>query len=305
LNNNFSLVQKAFQDVSNVLPKSTLTHHSNLSWVERATRPSGIIGIQSFYPILGTDHSRFAIVHPSIDSLSACVIDDRYHQVDRTFSKTFESIGISGSGDYVVNFGVASIGSPLLEMHLELEDTDNSQELTIWQMDVNRDLGSFTVTDLRLMCNVLMDQYTFVNNVYGVSFPLTCSYEGVLPTTTERLPIGVVMPWNCEIQGAHIRLETPPGAHSDQNTMEIALVRVLGTDYETVTATNATFAWSDGYGHTHTLDAIASGAYQAQAGEYIYPIIVTPENPITDFPAQAAGLSVTLLVKQIHHGIYR
>lgn len=305
LNSNFATIEQAFRDVSNTLPKTTLTPNTNVSWVDRATRPSGIIGKNAFYPILGTDHSRFAVAHNGPDSVSACVIGNNYHSTDRSFSKTFEEIGITGSGDYVVNFGVRSVGAPLLEMLLEENETDQLQTLTIWRMNVNRNLGVFTVTNLRLMCDLLMDQETFVAT-YHRDMPLSCSHEGVLPTTSERVPAGILIPWNCEIQRAFVRLETPPLAHTDQNTIEIMLARVMGTDYENVLASTASFAHSDAAGTTRTLEAISNpGPYQAQEGEYVYPLLLSNELDLTDFPPQAAGLSVTLLVKQIHHGIYR
>lgn len=301
---NFSLIQTALDQIQTDLPGvSVQTPLTNMQAVEYMTRPNGFVGSDSFVPRFTTDFDGFAIEHASPLGVSAAVFSNKLHQTGEAFSKTFEEIGITTTGDYVVKFGLITRGSPIVEMKLELEDTDNLQELTLWKMDVNRNVNVFTVTNLRRESPVLVARSSFTE-VYERPVPLSLTYTGVLPTVTGRLPVGLLMPWNCEVMGAKARIETPPASHTDQSTLTISLDYILGTDATPVVST-ATFDERDGVGAIAEMNALTPEPFQLAESDYVYPNITVPEANLTDFPAQASDLTVTLLVKEIQHDVLR
>jgi hypothetical protein len=299
LNSNFTLIETAFAELQNAIPTSRLSAQTNLDVIDQLVVPSGIIGIDSFVPSLSSDHTTFSISHDTYDSKSYCVIDQIFHSADASFNKTFESIGISGSGDYVVKFGVRTRGAPVLEQHLEIEDTDNLQDLTIWKMDVNRDVGAFTVTNLRFESTYLVSITNFTN-AFAADIPLTAKYSGLLPAYAYVYDAGILIPWDCEVQKAFVRLGTMPAGHTDASDVVIQLSYGSGTDTYNVLADQATFTAATPPGTVRTLNA-TSAPYQLSAGSFVFPEIVTAEAARTDIPPTAADLSVVLIVKRIYH----
>jgi hypothetical protein len=303
LDANFTLIQTALDELQTEIGSATVTAPSSYDIITSILGATGIIGVESFVPGFDTDYTTFSISHNTPRGKSSCVISSLYHDTDTAFSATFASIGITGDGDYVVKFGVKTRGAPLIEQMLELEDTDNEQTLTIWKMDVNRNVNLFTVTNLRLMTNVIIDND--VSDKFWVKeHPLTYQYQGVLPITSGRLGTGILVPWDCEVMRAFVRLETPPAQHTDQNTVDIQLSTGLVTDTINVLASAAQFTDREALGAIKTIEA-QSEPYQLMAGEYVYPEILTAEMDLTDYPAQAANLSITLLVREIYHAVMR
>ena len=301
LDSNFSLIETALAELQNAIPTSRLSAQTNLDVIDQLVVPTGIIGVDSFVPSISGGDTTFTIGHSTYDSASYCVIDQKFHSTNSPFTRTFESIGITGSGDYVVKFGVKTRGAPIIEQYLEIEDTDNLQDLTIWKMDVNRDVGTFTVSNLRFMSTYLVSVTNFTKT-FDSDVPLCSQHPGVLPSYAGPLDTGILIPWDCEVQSAYVRLGAMPSGHTDATDVVIQMSYGSGTDTYNVLNNTATFAADTAPGTVRTLTAL-SEPYQLAAGSFVRPEIVTAENANTDIPATAANLTVTLNVRRIYHDI--
>jgi hypothetical protein len=301
LNSNFALIETALAEIQSAFPTSRLSAQTNLDVVDQLVVPEGVLGIDSFVPSFAGDHSSITISHNTYDSESACVIDQRFHSTRSSFTKTFESIGITGSGDYVVKFGVKTRGAPVIEQYLETEDTDNLQDLTIWKMDVNRDVGTFTVSNLRFMSTYLINTTNFTK-AFDTDVPLCFQYSGLLPAYAGPLETGILIPWDCEVQKAYVRLGAMPTGHTDASDVVIQMSYGSGTDTYNIFNDSATFTAATAPGTVRTLTAL-SEPYQLAAGSFVRPEITTAETARTDIPPTAANLTITMYVKRIYHDI--
>jgi hypothetical protein len=303
---NTAAIQTAFTTIENELPTaSTVNAPSNLSWVDHQLEPDGVVGHDSFAAEFGTEEDLFRVRHGMLSGFSRAILSGNLHQTVTAFSKSFSDV-LEVDGTFEVVFGVKSLGSPALQMFLELESTDKEQDLTIWKMDVTQSGASYGVANLTRVAPVHMDRGAW-GGVLDIDVPLTYQRAGLLPLTSGRLDTGILVPWNCEVTGAFIRLETQPAPFTDADDVVIELDTIEGTDATNVLADQATFTDRDGDGAVKTLSAITPDAYQLRAGEYVYPNIVTPEQSaeLTDNPQRAGGLSVTLTVRRIYHDILR
>jgi hypothetical protein len=304
INANMTLIEDAFNVIQNLLPfASAQRAGQNLGLVDRLLRPDGVIGHQSFDASFGTDFDTFEIFHGAPEGTSACVIDNAFHETSQAFRGRFSDI-ISSNGDYEVVFGVQTRGSPVVEMHLELQSTDKSQTLTIWEMDVNRNSNLFTVTNLRRVAPVHVNRDSW-GRVLDFEHTLTYNFEGQLPALSGPLETGIVIPWPCLVSGAFMRLETPPQGVTDAGDLVMELDYIRGTDATNVLTDQATWTGRDGVGAVKQLNAITPENFMLDAGDYVYPNIVTAESLLTDSPPRASGLSVSLMVKRIYHDVLR
>ena len=301
LNSNFSLIETALAELQNAIPTSRLSAQTNLDVIDQLVVPTGVIGVDSFVPTLAGDHSSFTIGHDTYDSTSYCIIDQKFHSTNVGFTRTFDSIGITGSGDYVVKFGVRTRGAPIIEQYLEIEDTDNLQDLTIWKMDVNRNVGTFTVSNLRFMTTYLVSVTNFTN-VFEADVPLCFQYSGALPAYAGPLETGILIPWDCEVQKAYVRLGAMPTGHTDATDVVLQMSYGSGTDTYNIFSNTATFTAATAPGTVRTLTAPAE-PYQLAAGSFVRPEIITAETARTDIPPTAANLTITLQVRRIYHDV--
>jgi hypothetical protein len=302
INGNFTLIQTALNTLQNLIPRVQVQRlGGNIAWIDKQLRPDGVVGHQSFTPSFGTDWDSFAVFHNTPNGYSTVIIDEAIHETDVAFSQSFSSL-ITLDGTYEVVFGVRSRGTPICEMLLELEYTDKSQTLTIWTMDVTKSGAVWTVSNLRREAPVHMNRDSWEKTI-DQQVPLTYQYEGTLPGVPGRLPTGILIPFDCEPMSAYMRLETPPAEYTDQGDVVIEIDRILDTDATNILGGSATFADSDGIGAIKTISGITPERPQLAAGTYVYPNLTSVETPLTDFPVQAAGLTITLLVRQIYHEI--
>ena len=300
INGNFNLINNAFKNIQNILPGiTTQIYGSNLTLVDYATMDDGIIGTDSFIPSFNSD-DELVITHGTSYGKSACVIQNRWHDTNSVWSKALNDVVVD-DGTFTVNFGVRSRGAPAIEMLLEIAGTDNEQELTIYSFTVYRNSGSYTVSNLRLECPVIISKDSFAK-AFQPDIPLTYTYQGVLPANIGRLPTGILIPWDCSVEGAYMRLETLPNKYTDQNTLEIELFDTIETDATNILADSATWNERETPRQVKTLTALTP-AKLLSAGTFVYPNITVAENAITDYPATASDLTITLLVKRIYHDI--
>ena len=304
LASNWAKSQTAFNSLQNLIPTVSVQRHGgNLQIADGLVEGDGVIGTDSFVPHFGTDND-FSVTHETPAGKSQCVFQKRLHETNTAFTAQLTDL-IALNGDYVVNFGIKTLGGPNMSMHLEVEDTDQEQDLTIWQFDVNKNGLLYTVTGLRRQAVVLANRDT-VTKAFEAEHPLTWQWDGALPIGGGGAigDTGIIIPWNAEIVKAYVRLGTPPAQHTDQSGLTVQLARFIGTNETSVLDGGATFTDRDEPGTVVEIPGLTEPPYQVPAGTYLYPWISAPELHLTDIPATAADLSITVLARRIYHEVY-
>jgi hypothetical protein len=297
LEGNFTSIEQALIDISNELPsiQGSQVGASNLTWVERALRPEGVVGHDSFVAFFGTDQDRLTILHLQEGDVSSCVIASNYHETSSSFSELFSTI-IPIDGTYTVLFGVDSTGAPSMNMRIVVEDTDNDLDLPIWAFEVTRSGSNWTVTGLRRRCEVLMDRGAFTR-AYAADWPFVFELKGTIGTGTGRRACGFIAPWDLEVRGAYLRLQTSP-TQTDGVEIEIRANTDNDTTEENVLSGAAEFHFGQN-GVVDQLSALSPPA-QVRAGSWVYAHVTVAEGS-----AVASDLSVTVLTRRLSHVIYR
>lgn len=293
LKGNFDAVERALIQIENTLPTIGTTSGTNLMWVEQAVRSHGIIGHLSFIPSFNAEQDFLTVEHGLPDGFSACVMGNKYHQTQEEFSQDLKDV-VTADGSYRVALGVRSRGAPAMDMIVELYDTNSVSDLHLYTFDVTRVGNDLHVENLRLVAPIILDRDAF-RKVHDFDHALTMAYKGALPAYAGPLPVGIIVPWDCSVEGAFLRLETGP-AHTEGLTIE--LWSGSGTDAFNVLGGNA--SW--GSGQSRTIFEVA-GKDEPQllpAGSYVFPQIVYGEGT-TD--PQASDLTVTLVTRRIYHEI--
>jgi hypothetical protein len=288
-------IQTALIQIQNALPSvsGASVGQSNLTWVERALVPDGMIGVDSFFPSFSTDMDSLVVEHRQEGDFSSCVISGLYHQTQETFEKAFSDI-ITGDGTFPVVFAAKSMGYPSLAMKVLVEDTDNDYDLLLYRMDVTRSGSTWLVQNLRREATVLLDRGAFAAT-FDADFPLAFGLQGAIGTGAGQREAGVIAPWDCEVVGAYLRLGTAP---TETDGLEIEIRRGEGTDAESVCSGAA--LWSAGDGGTVMELSANTPQTQVSAGEWLHAHVTVGEAV-----SVAADLYVTVLVRRIWHPIYR
>lgn len=308
INSNFSLVQSALQKIQTELTAGSGVRNlaSNLDWVNKQLLPDGVIGHQAFVPRFDTDSNTFEIDHNTPSGSSSLIISSVLHETNSVFSKTLSDV-VTSNGTFEVAFGCVTRGAPVAEQLLELESTDKVQTLTIWTMDITRNGSLFTIANLRRACPVHVNADSW-QKVLDFEHAITWQRPGLLPLVSGPIDgTGILIPWNCVADSAWVRLETPPPEFTDASDIVIELDRIRGTDATNILSGQATFSDRDDIGTIKSIDGQSPEPYLLEAGDFVYPNLITPEQSaeLTDFPQAGGGLSITLLVKRIYHEIYR
>lgn len=293
LNANFLKIENALIEIQNELPLvAPIAFAANLSWIEKAIRSGGVIGRDSFVVSFSTD-DELVITHDLPDGYSAAVINNRFHQTDAVFTKALSDV-CTIDGDYTLIFGLKSLGAPTTEMRLVVEDTDQDIDLPVWRFNVTRASDVYLVSNLHRVCDIVMSRQGF-EDLHDFPHPLSWSYAGALPTSEGEFSTGFVVPWDCEVEGAYMRLATGPH-HTDGLTVDL-YVGGPGTDAISVLSAPASWSATDD-GVVVTCSPV-SERVQVLAGGFIYPYLV-----LADDSGTAANLSITLLLKRVYHTLY-
>lgn len=292
MDSNFSLIQQALIDIQNAIPSfGGRVTAGMLTLVDTLGVPSGVVGTDSFVPGFSTDSDAVDVFHNAPGGISSCVIGSRYHEYSTAWSKNLSEVVLS-DGTYEVALGARSLGSPAMELLLELEDTDKSQELTFFSMDVTRSGSSYSVANLRRVAPVLASRDSFTK-VFEFHYPLTFHVAGALPTVAGDVPVGVVVPWDARVESAWFRLATAPD-NTDGVTVELR--DAADTDGSNVLASAAT--WSAGEDGRAVQVAGNGEPTIVAAGTFLRLWIAVP-----DGSGVAADLSCTVLLRRIYHDI--
>jgi hypothetical protein len=294
LNANFLALQNALYQLQNELPAiiGNQSFVANLTWVERAIRADGVIGTDAFEIAFNTDGDTFEIQHNAPGGYSSCVISSRYHHTNTAYTKALSEL-CTGDGSYTLVFGLKTIGAPQIEQKLLVEDTDQDIDIVIWRFDCTRSGSTYTVSNLRRMCDMLMSKEAFLNT-FDFYHPLTWTYTGTLPTTVGDFGTGIIVPWDCEVEGAYMHLATEPD-QTDGITVDL----YTGSGTDTASILDAPASWGRGEsGVVKTCSPLAENT-QLTAGTFIQPYLVTVESG----EGTAANLSITLLLRKIYHTI--
>lgn len=295
LNQNFEAIQSALIDLQNVVGgvSGSSVPASNLTAIDRMLLPSGMVGVDSFYPTFSTDHDEIVVENLQSGGISSCVLNGLFHQTDEEFSKSFSDI-ITGDGTFPVILGVKSAGYPNITLKVLVEDTDNDVDLVLYRMDVTRSGSTWLVQRLRREATVISDHGSF-SDVFDADVPLAFGLQGAIGAGEGPREAGVVAPWDLEVSGAWFRLGAAP---TETDGLEVEVRRGEGTDAESVLVGAA--SWSASQAGDSVTVLASSPRAQVSAGEFLRVWVTVGEAlPV------AADLYVTLLVRRIYHQIYR
>jgi len=294
LNSNFTSIQAALISIENAIPsfggRSTA---GNLSVVDYLVIPDGVIGTDSFIVEFSTDEDEVSIRHDAPNGISACVIGDRYHESNVAWSKALSDV-VSGDGTYRLALGAQSFGSPTIELLLEEELTDLTQELTFWTFDVTIATGVYSVTNLRRKATVLIDRQSF-DQVFTFQHALTFCHTGALPVAIGDIGIGVIVPWDAMVVGGWVHLSEAP-VNTDGGSVTIEIRDSDDTDGQNVFIDDASWAPAE----DRTVRQLTADAEPTlvRAGTFLRPWISAVDSGGAGF-----DLSGTILLQRVYHEI--
>ena len=131
----------------------------------------------------------------------------------------------------------------------------------------------------------------------GQEIPLTLQISGALPSVTGIIDEGMIIPWDCEVIRAFIRMRVAPtdSAVTDPTLRIELFANESNTDGEVVSGFAEWLDTEDGL--VRTLEGFLEPK-QLSAGDFLGLNIIEADSDGT-----AADLTLTLLVKRLYHEI--
>jgi len=289
IDQNFTAIQTALVDIQNELPQNSGASASNYSWIERAIRGNGIGGVESFVPIFDTDFENVTFSAASAqDSMSWAVISQNFHYTTSSPAVSLTPFASAGDGSYPLRAGLKSLGPPSLEVSVEADETDTLLDLEVWNFTLHRSGSTYTVTDLRLVADVIMDRDSWLK-AFRRTEAMPIQRVGALPTSTGLIHPGIIAPFNLQILGAKLWLGTAPTG----STVTVEINRSGNLTDGNICAAAATWATSA----TGIQDLAAqSPAIIVAENEYIQPNLTA-----VDSAGDAGDLSIVIEFRRIYH----
>ncbi len=300
IDGNFKALDLAMIQIQNNLDvaKPSAGGVSKITWIDHVLNPDGVFGVDSFDLAFSSDDDFLTITHPSEGS--GFIFDRVFFNVEDVFTQDLTTV-VTSDGTFRVALGLKTIGAPnaniiVTESAGDTGDADAEIDLLLYDFDVTKAADVYTVTNIRRRAAILINRDAFVKAI-GQEIPLTLHIPGALPSTAGNLDEGMIIPWDCEVVRAFMRLRVAPtdSAVTDPTVRLELFSNVADTDGELVTG----FAeWLDTEdGQTRTLEGFLE-AKQLIAGDFV------GVNQIeADSDGTAADLTVTLLLKRIYHEI--
>jgi hypothetical protein len=302
IDSNFSSIDLALKQIQSELNVAQPNQGGStmLGLLDAISIPNGVVGTDSFQLSFATDEESLSIVHSPNMNKSIAVINSRYFQNDNSFSVDLRTL-VPSDGTFRIAVGLQDQGTPNVNIIVaqsdgDTGDEDESIDLLLWDFDYTKSGSVYTITNLRRRAVVIISRESF-EEAHQAEIPITANI-GTLPSTPGRVEQGVLVPWDCEIKRAFLRLGTAPtdSAVTDP-TVEVDLIRTgFGTDADTVIGSAF---WSDAdAGLIRELTGFVE-PLQVVAGDFIQPDVIQ-----ADSDGAAADLSITVLVKRIYHAIF-
>lgn len=300
LDSNFTSIDLALIQIQNELDvaKPSAGGVSKVSWLDHTLNPDGVFGVDSFELVFSSDDDFLTIQHPA--NGSGAIFDNVLFNTTKAFTSDLSAV-VTSDGTFRVVVGIQTVGAPNLNIIVSQSDGDTGDadaniDLVIYDFDVTKAGDVYTVANIRRRAAILINRDAFVKAI-GQEIPLTLHIPGALPSTVGNLDEGMIIPWDCEVVRAFMRLRVAPtdSAVTDPTVRLELFSNVADTDGEIATG----FAeWLDTEdGQTRTLEGFLEPK-QLIAGDFI------GVNQIeADSDGAAADLTVTLLLKRIYHEI--
>ena len=300
LDNNFTAIDLALIQIQNELnvAKPSAGGVSKISWLDHTLNPDGVFGVDSFEMVFSSDDDFLTIQHPV--NGSGAIVDSVLFNVTAAFTSDLSTV-VTSDGTFRVAVGLQVSGAPNASIIVSQSDGDTGDadaniDLVLYDFDVTKASDVFTVTNIRRRADILMNRDAFVKAI-GQEIPLSLHIPGALPSIVGALDEGMIIPWDCEVIRAFMRLRVAPtdSAVTDPTVRLELFSNASNTEGEIVTG----FAeWLDTEdGATRTLEGFLEPK-QLIAGDFI---------GVNQFEADsdgaAADLTVTLLLKRIYHEI--
>ena len=300
LDSNFNSIDLALVQIQNNLDvaKPSAGGVSKITWIDHVLNPDGVFGVDSFEMVFSSDDDTVTIQHP--DEGSGLIFDRVFFRTTTAFSKDLSTV-VTSDGTFRVALGVKTVGAPNMEIIVaqsagDTGDADSLIDLLLYDFDVTKASDVYTVTNIRRRAAILMNRDAFVKAI-GQEIPLTLHVPGALPSTVGNLDEGLIIPWDCEVVRAYMRLRVAPtdSAVTDPTVRLEVFSNAADTEGEVVTGFAEWLDTEDGL--VRTLEGFLEPK-QLLAGDFI------GINQIeADSDGAAADLTVTLLLKRIYHEI--
>lgn len=290
--NFLALQQFAWDVASHLAAEGTSSSIQAIRWIDHAVRDDGIVGTDSFVPTFDTDERVLTLSHP--DMGSGAVIDGRVFNYSEAYTKDLEDVLADDNAFHRVAVGLRDEGAPVCSVVVvqssgTTDDADAGIDLLLFTLEAKRNGSAYDVKELRREAGILLSRQAF-EQVFEFEHALTAREVAALPNGGGALGCGFIVPWDCEVVGAHARLATA-SAKTDGVTVE---VRAGATN---VLAASASWA----FGEDGTVRAIAanSPATQLSAGTWVH-VHVTSTEDVSD----ASDLTVVLRLRRIYLGVF-
>ncbi len=300
LDNNFTAIDLALIQIQNELDvaKPSAGGVSKVSWLDHTLNPDGVLGVDSFEMVFSSDDDFLTIQHPA--NGSGAIFDSVFFNTTKAFTSDLSTV-VPSDGTFRVAVGIQTVGAPNFNIIVsqsagDTGDADALIDLVIYDFDVTRASDVFTVANIRRRASILMNRDAFVKAI-GQEIPLTLQISGALPSSVGNLDEGMIIPWDCEVIRAFIRLRVAPtdSAVTDPTVRLDIFSNTADTDGEVVIGFAEWLDTEDGL--VRTLEGLLEPK-QLLAGDFI------GINQIeADSDGNAADVTLTLLVKRIYHEI--
>ncbi len=300
LDSNFKSIDLALIQIQNNLDvaKPSAGGVSKITWIDHVLNPDGVFGVDSFELVFSSDDDFLTVQHPTEGS--GFVFDRVFFNVTDAFTQDLSTI-VTSDGTFRVALGLKTVGAPnaniiVTESAGDTGDADAEIDLLLYDFDVTKASDVFTVTNIRRRASILINRDAFIKAI-GQEVPLMLQISGALPSVVGNLDEGMLIPWDCEVIRAFIRLRVAPtdSAVTDPTVRLEIFSNVADTDGELVTG----FAeWLDTEdGQVRTLEGFLEPK-QLVAGDFVGLNLIE-----ADSDGAAADVTLTLLVKRTYHEI--
>jgi len=300
LDNNFSAIDLALVQIQNELDvaKPSAGGVSKVSWLDHTLNPDGVFGVDSFEMVFSSDDDFLTIQHPA--NGSGAIVDSVLFNVTKAFTSDLSAV-VTSDGTFRVAVGLQTVGAPNANIIVsqnvgDTDDEDANIDLVLYDFDVTKSGAVFTVTNIRRRAAILMNRDAFVKAI-GQEIPLTLQISGALPSVVGILDEGMIIPWDCEVVRAFIRMRVAPtdSAVTDPTLRIELFANESNTDGEVVSGFAEWLDTEDGV--VRTLEGFLEPK-QLSAGDFLGLNIIEADSDGT-----AADLTLTLVVKRLYHEI--
>ena len=293
VNSNFSDLQSALNEISSELAANSgggVAAGSNFGWLTSMTLPDGVVGPESWVPEFSGDRQTLTFNVPTKGFNDAVVngnlrIDNTVWTVDLP-----SVISALPDGAYRVAIQLKAQAGGVSSLLVEQADTSNDEtgDLTLYEFEYAKAGALYTVKNLTRVARMILSS-TLVDQKVEELVPLNIVASTPLPfNVAEEKAWGIHVPFDAEIVKAYATLAVAPTATCGLQIVKGAGIPLLASDFS--------FSAGDEF-DTKEAAAVATVERFVEEGSFL-------RIDITDSSPSADGLTVTVMLRRVHHTIY-